>query len=149
MRHVSLKMLSQCMMAAALFLSPLLSMADVACRCPDCTRRECLIKSRVCDCKDCAASTPGCTGQDPATCQGCARPTPPSRPSDPDTSEHAPASKACDCNAYIYTHGNAVLPGQDTGPYAAAAQFYQQPPTTVIASGWVHQILHPPRRFPS
>jgi hypothetical protein len=148
MTHISTKI--QCLfMAATVFLCPLLVIADSACRCPDCARRVCVVKSRACACKDCSEASDSCCSRDSLGSQGSEVLPEPTQDVNQEKSGHqSPSeSKGCHCNAYIYTHGNAILPLGDANASLAAEEFHELIPKTVITSGWVYQILHPPRQF--
>ena len=149
MRRVTPKALSL-FIAVTVFMSPLLGWADMTCRCPDCARSECVIRSRLCNCAECPEPADTVPTPEQAGCQGCstvaAQPCPNANSNEP---EHAPESKGCQCNAYVYTHGSAVLPMEDSGSFAIAEEFFQQTPRTFVTSGWVYQILHPPRSLAS
>jgi len=136
-------------MAATVFLSPLLALADVSCRCPDCARRVCVVKSRACACKDCSEASHSCCDRDSLGSQGSKVLPEPARDVNPAIPGHqSPSeSKGCHCNGYIYTHGNAILPLGDTSVSSPSEEFHQLIPKTTVTSGWVYQILHPPRQF--
>ena len=134
-------------MAATIFLSPLLALADASCRCPDCARRACVVKSRICSCKDCEDTGHSRCSPDDRSCQTCKVPANAGQDADASHPEHPsrPESEGCHCNGYIYGHGSAVLPVGEANASSCPVEFYQQIPATLITSGWVYQILHPPR----
>ena len=138
-------------MAVIIFLSPLLTLADVICRCPDCARRVCAVMPAACACQDDSEASPSCCSRNVVDSQACEL----ELDSGPDTdSAHprhpsAPESQGCNCNGYFYTHGSAVLPMGGTNTLSITEEFYQPLPTTLITSGWVYQILHPPRLYTS
>lgn len=148
MRHISPKWL--CLfMATAVFVSPLLVIADDICRCPDCARRICVIKPKVSSCRNCCENTSLGTDQDGDTARQSNalaqsfRDVNPEKPGHPSPTE----SKDSNCNACIYTHGNAILPIGDAGTCSPTEAFHQPIPKIWVTSGWVYQILHPPRQF--
>ena len=148
MRHVSNKM--QCLfMAATVFLCPLLVVADSACRCPDCARRICTVKSEAGAYADCSERTTSCCCQGDALSQQSHAPAEPTQAANPVAPQHQASgeSKGCHCNAYIYTHGNAILPLAQANTSLAPEAFHQPAPKSALTSGWVYQILHPPRPF--
>ncbi len=150
MRHISSKWL--CLfMATTVFLCPLLVIADDICRCPDCARRACVIKPGVCSSKDGPESSHPCCSQEGAVSQCPNARSEPIQDVNPDEPGHPSPmeSRGCHCNAYIHTHGNAVLLSGETNVSSLTEEFHQQLPKTLISSGWVFQILHPPRPFMS
>jgi len=152
MRRIMRRMMTKVLglfVAATIFLSPLLAVADVSCRCPDCERRVCVVKSRACASKDCSEASHSCCSQDSLGSQGSEVLPEPTQDVNPEKPGHQSPSepKGCHCNAYIYTHGNAILPLGDANASLASEEFHEPIPKTALTSGWVYQILHPPRPF--
>ena len=132
-------------LAATVLSSPILGLADTICRCPDCARRVCTIMAGLCDCTQCSETSDLHSNSAEMACHGCTPPKQTCQDPDPDEHEHGPESKGCQCNAYVYTHGSALMPKGTTTITSLIEEFYQPIPTTFVTSGWVYPILHPPR----
>ncbi len=134
MRNILLRVLFL-FIATAIFVSPLIAMADDFCRCPDCARQTCLVKSEHCPGRYCSQEAGPCCGRDAAA------------ESDPAEPNHKSQekSKDCHCSTLICYDGNAIMPVSSSILSSTADEFYQRIPKAFITSGWVHQILRPPR----
>ncbi|MHC4371883.1 MAG: hypothetical protein ACYSW8_30095, partial [Planctomycetota bacterium] len=54
-------------------------------------------------------------------------------------------SKDCRCSTYLCYDGNGILPVASSTLPSTIEELYQQIPKESVTSGWVYQVLHPPR----
>lgn len=133
--------------AAAVFVLPLIIMADDCCRCPDCARRTCPVKSETCPAERYRAETGCCCDGGPVACRTS---EPKAGPLD-DAGTPGPGHKApgdssdCRCGTYLCYDGNALLPPATSNVFSSEDEFYRLTPGAFAGSGWVHKAFHPPR----
>jgi len=147
MRNISLRILFL-FIATAVFVSPLVAMADDFCRCPDCAQGTCFVKSMDCSSGYRSGEVSPCCGQDAAVSKtpGANQyPVGDSNTTEPDHKSQA-KSKDCRCGIYLCYDGNGVLPITSSILSSTTDEFYQWIPKAFVTSGWVYQILHPPRK---
>ncbi len=131
----------------AIFLSPLITMADDFCRCPECARGTCFAKSTDCSSSHCSEEVSPCCAQDAAVSKmpGAKKyPAGASKTSEPSHKSQT-KPKDCRCSTYLCYYGNAIMPIASSTLSSTTDEFYQRIPKAFVTSGWVHQILHPPR----
>ncbi len=146
MRNISLRILFL-FIATAVFVSPLVAMADGFCRCPDCAQGTCFVKSTDCSSGYCSEEVSPCCGQDAAVSKtpGANQyPVGDSNVGEPNHKSRA-KSKDCRCSIFLCYDGHALMPVADSILSSAADDFLQRMPKAFVTSGWVHQILHPPQ----
>ena len=147
MRNISLKILFL-FIAMAVFASPLVAMADDFCRCPECARGTCAVKTADCSSSNCAEEAAGsCCEQNaaiskaPGADEGTVADSSAAEPSH--KSQTTP--KDCRCSTYLCYDGNGIMPITSSVLSSTTDEFHQRIPKAFVTSGWVHQILHPPR----
>jgi len=146
MRHLSAKILCF-FIAVVIFVSPLVSMADDFCQCPDCARRTCISKSEACFSEYYSEENRQCCYRDELvskTPEAEFRPT-----GDLSTEESGhksqTESKDCRCDTYLCYDGNALLPVINSDIFSTTDEFHQHTPKVFATSGWVYRTFHPPR----
>ena len=146
MRNILLRVLSL-FIVTAVFVSPLVAMADDFCRCPECARGTCFAKSTDCSSSHCSEEVRPCCAQDEDVSKMPGANQDPAGASDPAEPNHKSQTKSkdCRCSTYLCYYGNAILPITGSILCSTTDEFYQRIPKAFITSGWVHQILHPPR----
>ena len=146
MRNLSLRVLFL-LAAMAIFVSPLVAMADEFCRCPQCAQGTCSVKSADCSSSYCSQEANPCCDQNSAVSKtpGAKHgPVADSNSTEPDHKSQT-ESKDCRCSIYLCYDGNGILPVTSSILSSTIDEFYQRIPKAFVTSGWVHQILHPPR----
>ena len=146
MRNISIRILFL-LTAMAVFASPLIAIADDFCRCPQCARGTCLVKSEHCPGVFPSEESRPCCGQDEAVSSTpCTNhnPVSDSSPAEPDHKSQT-KSDGCHCSIYVCYDGNAIMPTSSSVLSLTTDELYQRIPKTFVTSGWVCQILHPPR----
>jgi len=146
MRNISLRILFL-FIATAIFVSPLIAMADDSCRCPECARGTCFVKSTDCSSGYSSEEISPCCRQDEAVSRmpGANQyPVGDSNAAEPNHKSQT-KSKDCRCSIYLCYDGNGILPITNSILSSTIVEFYQRMPKTVVTSGWVYQIFHPPR----
>ena len=146
MRNVSLRVLFL-LAAMAVFASPLVAMADDFCRCPQCARGTCFVKSTDCPSSYCSQEVSPCCDRDVAVSKTPGANHDPVEKSDTAVPEHESRTKSkdCRCSTYLCYDGNGVLPVTNSILFSTTDEFYRRIPKSFVTSGWVYQILHPPR----
>lgn len=130
-----------------IFLSPLVSMADGFCNCPDCTSRICIFKSKAHPSDNHSEENCRCCHKDVPASE---TPDSESRNSDVLSTEKSgnqspPESTDCGCESYLCNDGNALLPIKCSNIFSKTPEFYQHTPRVFDTSGWVYRTFHPPR----
>ena len=133
--------------AAAIFVSPLIIFADDSCRCPDCARGTCIVKSELCSSEYCSQEvSQRCHKDEPVSETSEAETRPTEDISTEESGHKSPTeSKDCRCSAYLCHDGNAFLPVASSNVLSTADEFYQHAPRAFASSGWVYRTFHPPR----
>ena len=146
MRNISLRVLFL-FTATATFASPLIAMADDFCRCPECARGTCFVKSTDCSSGYRSEEVSPCCDQDEAVSKMPGANQDPAGDSDTAEPDHKSQTKSkdCRCSIYLCYDGNGILPVTNSILSSTIDEFYQRIPKAFVTSGWVHQILHPPR----
>lgn len=145
MINISLRVLFL-FIATAIFVSPLIAMADDFCRCPECARGTCFVKATDCSSGYCSEEISPCCRQDEAVSRmpGTNQyPVGDSNAAEPNHKSQA-KSKDCRCSIYLCYDGNGILPITNSILSSTIDEFYQRIPKTFVTSGWVYQIFHPP-----
>jgi len=146
MRNISLRVLFL-LAATAIFASPLVAMADDFCRCPQCAQGTCLVQSTDCSSGNCSQEVSPCCDHDTAVSKAPGANQYPVADSDTAEPDHKSQTKSkdCCCSIYLCYDGNGILPIGSSILSATTDEFYQRIPKAFVTSGWVYQILHPPR----
>ena len=146
MKNVSLKILFL-FVATAIFVSPLVAMADHFCRCPECARGTCIVKSADCSSSNCSREVSPCCDKDAAVSETPGADQDSGADSNAAESDHKSQteSKDCRCSTYLCYDGNGIMPVQSSILSSTTDEFHQRIPKAFVTSGWVHQILHPPK----
>jgi hypothetical protein len=146
MRNISLRILFL-FIATAVFVSPLVAMAGDFCRCPDCAQGTCFVKSTDCSSGFCSEEVSPCCDQNAAVSKTPGANRDPVADSDTAEPDHKSQtkSKGCRCSTYICYDDNGILPIGSSILSSTTDEFYQRIPKAFVTSGWVYQILHPPR----
>lgn len=146
MRNISLRILFL-LTATVVFASPLIAIADDFCRCPQCAQGTCLVKSEHCPGVFSSEEASPCCRQDEAVSQTPGTnhdPVSDCSPAEPDHKSRT-KSEGCHCSIYLCYDGNAIMPVSSSVLSLTTDEFYQRIPKAFVTSGWVYQILHPPR----
>ena len=143
MKKMPLKLFSL-VIATAILLSPVMVLADDSCHCPDCARERASDRGNSC----CAAEESCCCCQGAKVLvegsNGGVDPLIDYSNSD-DEKESGSKGHDCQCCMSIYFNCSAIMPVGDAGRVALSDGLYQHIPVSFTHSGWVYQILHPPR----
>ena len=130
-----------------IFLSPLVSMADDICNCPDCTSRLCLFKSKVRPSDNHSEENCRCSHKDATSSETSGEESRHLEVLNTEKSgkETPPESTDCGCEIYLCNDGNALIPIICSNMFSKTPEFYQHTPRVFDTSGWVYRTFHPPR----
>jgi len=126
--------------ASALLLTPVMVWADDVCHCPDCVREResvrgdscCHAGESCCCCREANVPTEGLEGGDDFSTSD----------NDKDTESK---NHDCQCCLSANVSSGAIMPVGEAGRATLLDVPYQHAPVNFERSGWVYQILHPPR----
>lgn len=146
MRNILPKFL-RLFIAATIFMSPLIVLANDSCHCSDCAHGTCIVKSELCSAEYCSQEVSQCCRQNEPVSGISEAGTRPTEDLSTEESGHkSPVeSKDCRCSTYLAYSGYALLPAARSNVYSTAGEFYQHAPTAFATSSWVYLTFHPPR----